>query len=85
MIVRRFKTKWGDKFQLEKITQEHVIEWFNKSPEVKTITNEEIAQFLQVKSNTSALLVHAKTKQEYKQIIKQILQFINLNGEPNEE
>ena len=43
------------------------------------------AQFLQAKSNASILLAQAKTKDEYKQIMKQILAFVDSEDEQDQE
>jgi hypothetical protein len=74
VLVRKFKIKWWYSFAAEsKSFKLAVTEWLQKH-QTAPIINHPQSKFLARKAQTAALLVSAKTEEEYLQIVQEIIQ-----------
>ncbi|MBA0780112.1 hypothetical protein Gotri_004252, partial [Gossypium trilobum] len=85
LLVQNYRNKWWDKFNGEKDYSKFLDNFFNKNPRLCTFAapDQTTAKFLQAKSIVSALLAQAKTKEEFKKLMAEMLS--SLDSESKDE
>ncbi|MBA0753944.1 hypothetical protein Gogos_021973, partial [Gossypium gossypioides] len=75
LLVRNFRTKWWENFDVEKYDSIYLDNFFNKNPRLckYAVLNQITTKFIQAKSTASAMLAQAKTKKEYKKLMAEML------------
>ncbi|MBA0736988.1 hypothetical protein Gogos_010471, partial [Gossypium gossypioides] len=75
LLVQNFRTKWWDKFNDEKYDSKYLNNFFYKNLRLcKPVSlDQALTKFLQAISTTSAMLAQAKTKEEYKKLMAEML------------
>ena len=85
-MILKYRDTSTQNDQIDRIIDKNVLQWFDKNPKFNSKgIRLDTAQFLQAKSNASTLLEQAKTKDEYKQIMKQIIASVDSEEQQDQE